>query len=161
MKNNKNLPFVSIITVNYNGKKYLDVFLQSAMVLNYAKDRYEIIVVDNASRDGSKSFVKKHFPSVKIVESTKNLGFGMGNNLGITKARGDLFFLVNNDTAMDKNSLKEIVDCYRRWSYKHKIGAVNAKLLLFDKYLEMVLKGAHFDSYVLGGKCTPINAEIF
>ena len=86
--------FVSIITLNYNGKGYLKSFLESALDLHYPKNAYEIIVVDNASTDGSVDYIKKNFSKVRIIKSKKNLGFGRGNNLGMKDAKGDLFFLV-------------------------------------------------------------------
>lgn len=56
-----NLPFVSIITVNYNGKKYLRKCLDSIYKLNYPKNKFEIIVVDNCSTDDSINYVRKKF----------------------------------------------------------------------------------------------------
>lgn len=157
----KNKDFVSIITVNYNGKKFLGDFLDSAFALDYPKDKYEVIVVDNASVDGSISFVKKNYPEAKIVESKKNLGFGGGNNLGIKKARGDLYFLVNNDTVLTKDSLKEIVTCFNKWSKKGKVGAVNAKLVLMDSYLPLEIRGASFSDYGFSDGFKPINKSAF
>ncbi len=127
--------FVSIITVNYNGKNFLKGFLDSVMNLNYPKDRYEMIVVDNGSKDDSLEFIRKNYPLVKIIKSEKNLGFGRGNNLGIKNSRGSLCYLVNNDTFLDKNCLKNIVDCFNKESRKMKIGAVASKLVHVDKYL--------------------------
>jgi len=138
--------FTSIITVNYNGKKYLKNFLDSALVLNYPSDRYEVVVVDNASKDDSVEFIRKNYPSVKIIESGTNLGFGKGNNLGIKESKGDLYYLVNNDTAFEKDALKEIVKCFELWSKKKKVGAIASKLILYDKYLPITIEEACSDN---------------
>lgn len=135
--------FVSIITVNYNGKKFLKGFLDSIMNLNYPADKYEMVLVDNGSKDDSVEFVKKNYPSVKIIEAGKNLGFGKGNNLGMKKSKGDLYYLVNNDTFLEKDSLKNIVKCFEVWSHKMKIGAIASKLVHVDKYLPINVEEAY------------------
>lgn len=134
--------FVSIITVNYNGLKYLKGFLDSTLVLNYPCDKYETVVVDNASKDGSVEFIRKNYPSVKIIEAGKNLGFGKGNNLGMKESKGNLYYLVNNDTSLEKDALKEIVACFNLWSKKMKVGAIASKLILYDKYLPVTIEEA-------------------
>lgn len=154
-------PFVSIVAVNHNGKKFLKDFLNSALSLNYPKDKYEIIVVDNDSNDGSSEFIKRNFSKVRVLKVDKNLGFGKGNNYGIKRAKGKLFFLVNNDTALTRNALKNIVSCFLRWTKKKKIGAVNSKLVLFDSYLPVKLKDAFFDSYKIPAPWMPVNKENF
>jgi GT2 family glycosyltransferase len=136
------LPSVSIITVNYNGKKYLKNFFDSVKSLDYPNGSYEAIMVDNASQDDSVNYVRKNFPSVRIIQAVKNLGFGGGNNLGIKSSRGDLLVLVNNDTILEKIFLKEMVSCYLKNSQKYRVGAINAKLVLYDYYLPLALAGA-------------------
>ena len=153
--------YVSIITVNYNGKKYLEDFLSSLKNLNYPKDSFEVIVVDNASTDNSISYIKENFPLVRVIASNKNLGFGKGNNLGIINAKGNLCLLVNNDTVLEKDSLINIVDTYKRWSEKEKVGAVNAKLVLADSYLPLFLREAFFSDYVIPDNAMAINKNPF
>ncbi len=135
-------PFISIITVNYNGKKYLGDYLDSLNSLNYPQDKYEVIVVDNASTDGSVKYIKNNYPDVEVIKSKKNLGFGGGNNLGIKFSQGELIVLLNNDTVVHNDFLKKLVDCYKKLDEKEKVGAINAKLVLFDKYIPITLKGA-------------------
>ena len=154
-------PFVSIISVNYNGKSLLKGFLSSVEKLNYPKDFYEVIVVDNNSTDNSVGFIKDNFKWVKIIKSPRNVGFGMGNNLGIKEARGDLVYLVNNDTELESNSLKNIVDCYEHWSKREKVGAINSKLLLFDDYVHLEIKEALFSDAEVMDTAKPKNKEIY
>ena len=151
--------FVSIVTVNYNGKRLLKDFLESTFALDYPSDKYEVIVVDNASTDGSVSYIKSNFPKVNVVISKTNLGFGAGNNLGIKNANGELFFLINNDTVLDKAVLKEAISCFLNWSKKKKVGAVNTKLVLFDTYLPFVLKGATYTKYQVSKNNMPKNKK--
>lgn len=150
-------PFVSLITVNFNGKKYLEPFLTSAFKQNYPSHRFEIIVVDNGSSDGSPELVKTKFPTVRLVTSDKNLGFGAANNLGMHAAKGDLFFLVNNDTLVDKKALSQLVKSFEYWNKKTKVGAVNTKLLLIDKYVPLNLRAANFVSFHVPKKYQPTN----
>lgn len=151
------LEIVSIITVNYNGRKLLGDFLNSTRALDYPKENFEVIVVDNASTDDSVNFVRRNFPEVRVIQSSTNLGFGRGNNLGIKNAKGDFFFLVNNDTVLDRDILQSILECYRDWGKRFKIGAVNAKMILFDKYFPITIKGARFVELKTSGKTSSKN----
>ncbi len=151
--------FVSIISVNYNGIRYLKTFLESLQNLDYRKKNLEVIVVDNGSNDGSVKFINENFPNVKVIESPTNLGFGRGNNLGIKQAKGDLIFLVNNDTLMDRGSLKNAVKTFNKWKKSKKIGAINAKMVLVDKYLPFKIEEAFFSGYKVSEKYEAINLQ--
>ena len=85
---------LSIITINYNGLKDTCELIDSIPF----NDNLEVIVVDNASKEGEASIISKKYPQVKVIRSDKNLGFAGGNNLGIKEAKGDYIFLINNDT---------------------------------------------------------------
>lgn len=153
--------FVSIITVNFNGKKYLKDFLNSAVSVSYPKDIFEIIVVDNSSSDGSQDFIKSNFPQINLIELKKNIGFGLANNCAMKNASGDFFLLVNNDTVLDKDCIKNMVVCYKKWSKKCNISAVNSKLVLFDKYIYLKVQEALFSGYKIPRRATPINKRIY
>jgi len=105
-----NLPTVSICIVNYNGKKYLKECLESLKELDYPKNKYEVIMADNASSDGSVEYVKKEFPWVKILELDKNYGFCKANNLCAKEAKGEYLVFLNNDTVVTKSWLKYLVE---------------------------------------------------
>ena len=100
---------VSIIIPNYNGQKYLGDCLDSLHRLDFPRDMYEIIVVDNASSDGSREFIAATYPDVVLVKAEKNLGFASGCNLGIKHSSGEYIVLLNNDTVVDSNWLRELV----------------------------------------------------
>lgn len=149
---------VSIITVNYNGKKLLDNFLKSVKKQNFSEGEIETIVVDNGSSDKSVAYIKKFYPWVKTIALPKNLGFGGGNNVGISKAKGDYLLLVNNDTVLDKNCVKNLVSCTKK-NFNKKIGAIAAKILLYDKYLPFVIKNATFHEYEIENKVDGISIK--
>ncbi|MDD5552418.1 MAG: glycosyltransferase family 2 protein, partial [Candidatus Omnitrophica bacterium] len=121
----KKLPLVSIVTVNYNGKRFLKDCFVSLSGLRYPKNRMEIIMVDNCSSDGSVAYVRKYFPRVKVFKNNVN-NYCMANNLGIAKSKGEYIAILNNDTRVDKNWLCELVDVIRT---DDKIGAVCSKIL--------------------------------
>ncbi len=123
-----NLPFVNIVTVNYNGKRHLQECFNSLYKLNYPKNKLEIIMADNGSDDGSIEFVRKNFSQVKIIKNKIN-NYCRANNLGIAKSRGEYIAILNNDTKVDENWLIELINVI---SKDDKIGAVGSKILLMD-----------------------------
>jgi len=98
--------FVSIIVVNYNGKHLLKTILNSILKSNF--NNYEILVVDNASKDGSTEFVRKNYKNVKLVENRKNLGYS-GINSALKFCKGQHILFLNNDMEIDKNCISELV----------------------------------------------------
>jgi len=128
------LPFVSIIVVNYNGRRYLEDCFSSLQRLDYPADRFEVIMVDNASADGSVALVKKRFPWVRIIENKSNLGFAGGNNIAISQSQGDYVALLNNDTKVDRAWLIELIKVCES---DPTIGACTSKMLLFYNLLPL------------------------
>ncbi len=100
---------ISIIIVNYNTKTLIKQCLQS--VFEKTKEiEFEVIVIDNASHDGSQKMLKEEFPHVILIESDENLGFGRANNLGITVAKGRNVFFLNPDTILINSAIKILSD---------------------------------------------------
>ena len=115
---------VGIIIVNFNGRHLLEKNLLS--VVNNGYEDFEIVIVDNASIDGSVEYLKKEFPSVKVVESKENLGFGGGNNLGVKEYPNyDAYLFLNNDISVPKGFLDNLV----KELQKEDVGAVGPKIL--------------------------------
>ncbi|HLF20099.1 MAG TPA: glycosyltransferase [Bacteroidota bacterium] len=102
---------LSIIIVNYNVRDFLHhalISLQKA-----AKGiRSEIIVVDNASDDGSVEMVRKRFPGVLLIPNKQNLGFAGANNIGLKRARGKFLLLINPDTVVQEDTLRVMLDFF-------------------------------------------------
>jgi len=89
---------LSIIIVNYNGKKWLDACM--AAIRKNIKVSYEVVLVDNASQDSSCAYIEENFPWIKLIASKENLGFAKGNNLAASHASGKYLLLLNNDTEL-------------------------------------------------------------
>jgi len=100
-------PLVSVIIVNWNGKHLLDECLGSLFGQHF--DDFEVIVVDNGSRDGSAEFLGERYPAVRVVKLNVNTGFAGGNNAGIRISRGKYIALLNNDTRTDPYWLLSLV----------------------------------------------------
>lgn len=122
-----NNPKVSIIIVNWNGKHYLDTCLSS--VLNQTYKNFEIIVVDNASIDGSVEYLQEKYPSVKIIKTNENLGFAKGCNVGMRASNADYIVTLSNDTRVESNWLEELIKVAET---DERIGICGSKLLLMD-----------------------------
>lgn len=135
-----NLPFCSVIVLNYFGEKVITDTLNSLLNLNYPKNRYEVIVVDNNSKDESKGILQKYaekYDNVKTFFLNKNLGFSKGNNVGIRQAKGKYVCLLNNDCFVDKEWLKELVLTAEK---NENIFAVSSKVLLYPRFLYLKAK---------------------
>ncbi|MDD1723559.1 MAG: glycosyltransferase family 2 protein [Methanospirillum sp.] len=100
-------PLVSVVIVNYNGKKFLQDCLGSLKKQTYSPS--EVILVDNASCDGSVELIRKYFPCVKICVQESNLGFAGGSNAGIREAHGQFILTLNNDTIAFPEFIEELV----------------------------------------------------
>lgn len=117
-------PLVSIIIVNWNAKENLQECLSALFKISYKN--YEVILVDNGSKDDSVKFVKSNYPDIKIIEAGKNLGFAGGNNLGLEKAQGEYILFLNNDTIVTKNFLEKLVNFMEK---RKDVGIVQPKIL--------------------------------
>ena len=100
---------VSILIINYNTKQMLADCL-SSVYENTKEVEFEVIVVDNASTDGSEQYICSLFPQVKWRNSGENIGFGRANNLGAKYATGEYLFLLNSDTLLLNNAIKAFYD---------------------------------------------------
>jgi len=122
-------PLVSIVILNYNQTKVTCEFLESTRLLTY--ENYETIVVDNASKQNPVEEINNgSYPNVKLIISDKNLGFTGGNNLGISKAKGDYIFIVNNDTEVTPNLLELLLEPFLR---DGKVGVTCPKICFFER----------------------------
>lgn len=101
---NRKQPEISIITVLYNEFDVLFDFSDSLKRSTF-KD-YELIIIDNGSKENPKKMVNDLFPHCHYIRSETNLGFAGGNNLGIKMSKGRYCFFINNDTVLDPNCIK-------------------------------------------------------
>ena len=100
---------LSIIIVNWNVKDLLQKNLES--IFKYTQDLdFEVIVVDNHSKDYSIAMISSKFPQVHIIANNQNLGFAKANNLGLELARGEYVLFMNPDMELTQNSFKTLYD---------------------------------------------------
>lgn len=106
-----NYPKVFIIILNYNGKAVIKNCLSSVFKLAYPN--FEVVLVDNNSTDGSLEMAKATFSKINFIKNEENLGFAVGNNVGIRFAlerMADFVLVLNNDTEVDKDFLTKLID---------------------------------------------------
>jgi N-acetylglucosaminyl-diphospho-decaprenol L-rhamnosyltransferase len=116
---------VSIVIVSWNTKALLEKCLASLQ--RYApSESYEVIVVDNASSDGSAAMVRAQFPQVRLIAQDRNRGYAEGNNIGIRAAKGELILLLNPDTEFIDDSLQRAIEVLRSMP---DVGVLAARLL--------------------------------
>lgn len=122
---------LSILIVNYNGRKYLQDCFDS-IYKKCASINFEIIVVDNNSTDKSVVFIEENYPEINLIKSSENLGFAKGNNLAAKHAKGEFLLLLNNDTIL----LDNIEPAISILKNDTTIGAVGIKMLDKNKNLK-------------------------
>lgn len=116
---------LSIIIVNYNVKHFLEQCLCSVKKATNGIDS-EVLVVDNASTDGSKEYLASQFPWVDFTWSNQNVGFAKANNLALQKAKGDYVLFLNPDTILAEDSLMK---CIRFLQTNTHAGAIGVRML--------------------------------
>jgi GT2 family glycosyltransferase len=123
------LPVASVVIPNYNGWRFLPTCLDS--LRRQTRQGFEIILVDNASTDGSVDLVAQHYPEVRCLVRESNRSFFSGAvNLGIRNARSEVVFLLNNDTELDERCLEDLL---AGLNAHPECGMAAAKMRLFDR----------------------------
>ncbi len=127
---------ISIIIVNYNVKEFVKNLLHS---LHKALENYssEIIVVDNASSDGSVENIEEKFPYVKVIANKNNTGFGKANNQGLSIAKGKYIVLLNPDTIVREDTFSKLIEFING---KPEAGMVTCKVLNPDGTLQLACR---------------------
>jgi len=131
-------PLVSIILVNYNGAAVVLNCLRSLQQFNHSVTT-EIIVVDNASADGSPDQIAREFPQINLIRLSQNVGFGTGNNIGARQARGEFLLLLNTDTLLIEDVLPELL---RLMQAHPEAGMIGPRLLNADRTLQLSIAQA-------------------
>lgn len=119
--------FTSVIIVNYNTKE-LTLNCVRSLQQHFNPAMYEVIIVDNASSDGSVAYLRNELPQAIIIASEKNAGFGTANNIAAAKASGEYLFLLNSDTLVKHNVLDKFTDFYTKYA-SLKPGVVGTPLI--------------------------------
>lgn len=120
---------VSVVIPNYNGEKYIKTCLKTLLDQSLKPD--EIIIVDNNSSDSSLNIIREEFSNyVSLVCLNENKGFSAAVNEGIKRSKSELVALLNNDTELDRDWLKELYNCIRK---DEKIFSCCSKMIRYDK----------------------------
>lgn len=115
---------ISIIIVTFNSNQCIEYCLDS--IFNQGFKDYEVIVVDNASKDSTKLILKNCFPNIKLVENTQNLGFSKALNQGIAAADGKFILCLNDDVRLGRDFLMNI---HNTIQVNEDVGAIQPKVL--------------------------------
>ncbi len=124
---------VSIITPNYNGEDFLDIYFKS--LFNERDYIKEIIIVDNGSTDNSTDIIKKYQKDLEyslqivLIQNNQNLGFAKATNQGIEKSQSELILLLNNDVELEKKSIFHLIKSIEK---DESIFSVSSKMVQFN-----------------------------
>ena len=124
-------PLVSVIVLNYNAGNLLLNCIDSLKKSEFKN--LEILVVDNISSDNSQIRCKEKYPDIKLIQNKKNLGYCGGNNVGIKEAKGEFIIILNPDTTVDYNCIKELISAYDEFGeglYQPKILSLNEENII-------------------------------
>ncbi len=119
---------LSIIIVSWNTRELLARCLESVYATMQGRT-FEVLVVDNASRDGSAQMVREQFPQVRLIENRENVGFARANNQALRESHGDYLLLLNSDTLVLPDAVEALLAFMERYS---SVGACGPRLLSAD-----------------------------
>lgn len=136
-------PRVRLVVLNYNGGDFVLRCLEALSRLDWPADRLDLVVIDNASADGSDREIVERFPAVRLVRNPENTGFPANNlAMGDLDAAGvDYVGLVNSDAFVEADYLRPLVDALEADA---GLGAVSAKLLFADRFVEVAVESPTF-----------------
>jgi len=120
---------LSIIILSYNTKRLLQNCLASILSSIDGRFLYEVIVIDNASSDGSPEMVKQEFKKVKIIENKENVGFARGCNIGARAAKGKYILFLNSDTEVSDDGFLRMIEFLEK---NPKVAILGGKLYNAD-----------------------------
>jgi GT2 family glycosyltransferase/glycosyltransferase involved in cell wall biosynthesis len=119
----------SIVIPNWNGRELLAAYLPSVLTAVAGNSQNEIIVVENGSTDGSAAFLREHFPQVRVIELSQNLGFGGGSNLGFREAKNEVVVLLNSDMRVAPDFLAPLLEGFS----DERVFAVSCQIFFSDE----------------------------
>jgi hypothetical protein len=143
LKKSGNQKVLSIIIVSFNSKNYLKNCIDS--ILKYPpelnEDEYEIIIVDNNSKDGSPEFIEKTYNKykfIKLIKNNSNKGFSYANNIGIKTSNSKYYLLLNSDTEVFQNSINNLIKFFKESEENNlNIGITGPKIINSDGSIQL------------------------
>jgi GT2 family glycosyltransferase len=119
---------VSVVIINYNGRKYLEQFLPFILASTYPG--MELIVADNASTDNSLEFLRNTYPHVRIIPMSRNHGYAGGYNVALKEVQSDYYVLLNSDVEVTPGWIEPVIDLMES---DKTIGACQPKILSYHQ----------------------------
>lgn len=135
---------IAVVILNYNGKDLLEQFLPS--VVEHSKEA-NIYVIDNASNDGSVTFLNTEFPEIQIIQNPENYGYAQGYNAGLKEINEEVLCLLNSDIAVSEDWLKPIL---YKFENDESVGIIQPKILDYknpEKFEYAGASGGFIDKY--------------
>ncbi len=119
---------VSVVIINFNGRKYLEKFLPSVLAGTYYN--MELIVADNASTDDSLEFLRRTYPAIRIIELKRNHGYAGGYNEALKEVQSDYYVLLNSDVEVRPGWIEPVIELMEK---DQGIGACQPKILSYNQ----------------------------
>lgn len=181
-----NQPRIAVVILNFATRNWLEKFVP--LVLKTQYPNFELVIADNASTDGSVSFMKKHYPEVRLIQFEQNYGFTGGYNKALKEIEADYYVLLNSDIEVTENWLQPLVDLAEKdrqiaaiqplildWKDKTKYEYAGAAGGFIDLYGYPFCRGRVFDTvetrsqdyettrevFWATGACLFINAQLY
>jgi N-acetylglucosaminyl-diphospho-decaprenol L-rhamnosyltransferase len=148
----RGVPDLSVIVVTFNSRRHIGACLE-ALPSALTRHRFEVLVVDNASSDGTPDVVRSTFPDVVLIETGANLGFARANNRGIARASGRHVLVLNPDTVADPGSLERLVDLL---DADETVGIAAPQLLNLDRSDQGTARAFPTPAAALLGRRSPL-----
>lgn len=139
------IPSVAVVILNWNGRRFLEMFLPSVMASTYKN--LKVIVADNASSDDSIAFMEQNYPSIIIIRHEENFGFAKGYNRTLKQVEADYYILLNNDVEVASDWIEPIIELMEN---DKQVAACQPKILSYNDRAFFEYAGASggwMDSY--------------
>jgi len=108
---NNQMPDLTVVIPNFNGKSFLKKCFDSLKIQNCS---FKVIVIDNGSTDGSSKYISDYYPEFTLINNEENMGFAAAANQGIKSSNTDYVFLINNDIELEKNCVSNLLECIQK-----------------------------------------------
>ena len=135
---------VTVLILNFNGRRYLRQCLDSLLATDYPN--FKTIVIDNGSVDGSVEFIRKNYPSVQVIRHDRNYGYAFAYNLVMDAIQSEYVALVNNDVVVEPSWLRHLVS----YAENPDVAAVTPKMKFLNDKARLNSTGGNCDSYGVG-----------
>ena len=120
---------IFIIIVTYNGANVIEKCIDSIFSQNFDREKYQLLIIDNNSTDETRELIKKKYPDLNLIVNKKNYGFGKANNIGINSTNSKYVVLLNQDSYVEKDWLKELVNSMKE---NPDVACCGAKEISYD-----------------------------